>query len=328
MAFIKGTLKLNDDYKQVGRTEFAPLVFASLYIIFLLCLSIVGYDFYYEGYAENSEHGSLRERREADDTDEDHPARMFLKKLFGFGEDEEYVIEINDESGVTEYPKLDLSDYKKNGDQAYAEKVMLPEIKEYYDKNNDVAGWLKIDDTVINYPVMQTMQDEEFYIDKNIDKKYSSAGSLIMDTDSTIGSGTLANGYRDGSAPSTNLIIHGHNMKNGSMFGSLDKWRDKEYCKSHNIIKFSSLYEEREYEIVSVFLSQVYYKNQDDVFKYYNFFKADNKKEFDDFYINIKRLALYDTGVTAKYGDEFITLSVCAYHVENGRLAVVAKRIK
>ena len=77
-----------------------------------------------------------------------------------------------------------------------------------------------------------------------------------------------------------------------------------------------------------MFLSQVYKKSQTDVFKYYQFFNADTEEEFDDFYSNIKQMSMYDTGVDAEYGDEFITLSVCAYHVDNGRLVVVGKRIK
>ena len=112
------------------------------------------------------------------------------------------------------------------------------------------------------------------------------------------------------------------------MFGSLDKFRDRTFEQNHPVIKFSSLYEDREYEIVSVFLSQVYKKTDTDVFKYYQFFDAQTEDEFNDFYTNIKKMALYDTGVNAEYGDEFLTLSVCAYHVENGRLVVVGKRIK
>ena len=95
----------------------------------------------------------------------------------------------------------------------------------------------------------------------------------------------------------------------------------------HNIICFDSLYEEREYELPAVFYSQVYNKS-DDVFKYYKFFQADTQEEFDDWYNNIKLMSLYDTGVEAEYGDEFITLSCCAYHVEDGRFVVVGRRIK
>ena len=206
--------------------------------------------------------------------------------------------------------------------------VKSEKMSEVYTLNEDSAGWVKIDGTVIDYPVMQTPQDEQYYLNRDFDGKYSAYGCIIADTDSVIGSGTAAEDYTDGTRPSTNIILHGHNMKNGTMFGGLDKYRDKGYEKSHPIIKFSSLYEDREYEVCSVFLSQVYKKNQTDVFKYYQFFNAESEDEFNDFYENIKKLAMYDTGVTASYGDEFITLSVCAYHVDNGRLVVVGKRIK
>jgi sortase B len=205
---------------------------------------------------------------------------------------------------------------------------MSPQMEEVYTINDDSAGWIKIDGTVIDYPVMQTPRDEQYYLNRDFNGRYSAYGCIIADTDSTIGTGTRAEDYTDGTSPGTNIILHGHNMKNGTMFGSLDNYRDKSYEQKHSRIKFSSLYEDREYEICSVFLSQVYKKNQTDVFKYYQFFNADTEEEFDEFYSNIKRLSLYDTGVEASYGDEFITLSVCAYHVENGRLVVVGKRIK
>lgn len=204
---------------------------------------------------------------------------------------------------------------------------MLPDMADLYALNSDTIGWLTIDDTVIDYPLMQTPGDENFYLDRDFQKNYSAYGSLILDTDSRMGSGTKELAYVDGTTPSTNLIIHGHHMKNGTMFGSLDKYQKQSYEKEHSIIKLSSLYEKREYEIVSVFLSQVYKTSETDVFKYYKFFQADTPEEFADFYDNIKKMALYDTGVEAEFGDEFITLSVCAYHVENGRLVVVGKRI-
>lgn len=93
------------------------------------------------------------------------------------------------------------------------------------------------------------------------------------------------------------------------------------------MISFDTLYEERNYEIVAVFLSRVY-REDEEVFKYYDFYEADTPEEFQEFYENIKSLSLYDTKVTAEYGDTFITLSTCAYHVEDGRLVVVAKRIE
>jgi SrtB family sortase len=204
---------------------------------------------------------------------------------------------------------------------------MTQKMEEVYTLNDDSAGWIKIDGTVIDYPVMQTPEDEQYYLNRDFDGKYSAYGCIIADTDSTIGTGTAAADYTDGTRPGMNLILHGHNMKNGTMFGDLDKYRDQSYEKKHSIIKFSSLYEDREYEVCAVFLSQVYKQGQD-VFKYYKFFNAETEEEFNDFFRNIKEMSMYDTGVDAKFGDEFITLSVCAYHVENGRLVVVGKRIK
>ena len=226
--------------------------------------------------------------------------------------------------------------YTENGDidilkshvQTMEDAPMRPDMKDLYEDNPDTIGWLSIADTVIDYPVMQTPRDEEYYLDRDFNGNYSAYGCLIMDTDSQVGSGTKANEYADGSLPCTNLIIHGHNMKNGKMFGNLDYYKSQSYRDKHRIIKFSSLTEEREYEVMAVFLSQVYLKTQTDVFKYYKFFEANTEAEFKDFYDNVKELSMYDTGVTAEFGDEFITLSVCAYHTENGRLVVVGKRVK
>lgn len=205
--------------------------------------------------------------------------------------------------------------------------AILPEYKALYQKNKDLIGWLKIDGTKIDYPVMQTMEDENYYLDKDFDKKKSSGGCLIMDTDSVVGSGTMAADYQNGTSPSDNLIIHGHTMKNGEMFGELPGYVSEEYGRKHSIICFDSLYEHRKYQLIAVFYSQVFYADQD-VFKYYKFFQAETQEEFDDWYTNIKEMSLYDTGVNAKLGDEFITLSCCSYQVEDGRFVVVAKRIK
>jgi sortase B len=205
--------------------------------------------------------------------------------------------------------------------------VMLPEYQVLYEQNEDIIGWLFIEDTMIDYPVMQTPKDETYYLHRDFNKEENKNGCLILDTDTYAGIGCAKQGYVNGEPPSTNLIIHGHTMKSGEMFGGLKKYADYEYGMEHNIICFDSLYEKREYELIAVFYSQVYYQSED-VFKYYKFFQADTQEEFDDWYNNIKELSLYDTGVSAEFGDEFITLSCCAYHVEDGRFVVVGKRIK
>lgn len=203
---------------------------------------------------------------------------------------------------------------------------MLPEYVDLFLENTDMIGWLRIDDTLIDYPVVQTPDDEEKYLYLDFDGNPNDNGSLIMDTDSVVGFGTAEYDYQSGVAPSTNMIIHGHTMKSGEMFGYLTRYEDQTYGEEHNIIYFDSLFEHRTYELISVFYTQIYYP-EDDVFKFYKFFQADTQEEFDDWYDNIKAMSLYDTGVTAEFGDEFITLSCCSYQVEDGRFVVVGKRI-
>lgn len=205
--------------------------------------------------------------------------------------------------------------------------VILPDYRKLYEQNKDMTGWLYIKDTVIDYPVMQTPEDETYYLHRDFYGEEDSNGCLIMDTDSVVGNGTAEHDYEDGTKPSTNLIIHGHTMKSGQMFGNLKLYADSAYGLEHSVICFDSLYEKREYELLAVFYSKVYNK-KDDVFKYYKFFQADTQEEFDNWYENIMKLSLYNTGVTAEIGDEFITLSCCSYHTEDGRFVVVGKRVK
>ncbi len=178
--------------------------------------------------------------------------------------------------------------------------------------NDDMAAWLQIPGTVIDYPVMWTPGDENYYLRRDFDGSSNQNGCLILDTDSCIDPLT------------TNLIIHGHNMKSGAMFGTLAEYESEEYFKEHREIDLYTPACRRRYEVIAVFRSQVY-KKTDTVFKFYKFFQADTQEEFDDFYNNIKEMSLYDTGVTAQFGDRFLTLSTCSYHVDRGRFVVVAR---
>ncbi|WP_058830917.1 class B sortase [Paenibacillus polymyxa] len=194
------------------------------------------------------------------------------------------------------------------------EPVMLPEFRELYERNPDIVGWLKINGTRIEYPVMQNPQDEQYYLDHDFDKKKSKLGLPFLDEHSRINGSDI-------------LLIHGHHMKNGWMFKDLMKYKQESFYKEHATFQFSTLYEKEEYEVVAVILSQVYRKS-DDVFKYYQIEKVSTPVEFDSYVQNIQKLALYETGVTPRYGDKLIVLSTCEYSTENGRLAVVARKLK
>lgn len=189
---------------------------------------------------------------------------------------------------------------------------MLPEFRDLYERNSDIVGWLKIDGTRIEYPVMQSPQDSEYYLNHDFDKNENQGGLPFLDESSTTNNSDI-------------LLIHGHHMKSGWMFKDLMKYKNKSFYQEHATFQFSTLYEKEEYEIVAVILSKVYRKS-DDVFKYYQIENVSTPAEFDSYVQNIQQLSLYDTGVTAQYGDKLIVLSTCEYSTENGRLAVVARK--
>ncbi|WP_217560621.1 class B sortase [Paenibacillus sp. GbtcB18] len=188
------------------------------------------------------------------------------------------------------------------------------EFQELYERNPDIVGWLKIDGTRIEYPVMQNQQDAQYYLDHDFDKKKSKSGLPFLDAHSRINGSDI-------------LLVHGHHMKSGWMFKDLMKYKQESFYKEHAVFQFSTLTEKEEYEIVAVILSKVYRKS-DDVFKYYQIEKVSTPADFDSYVQNIQKLALYDTGVTPRYGDKLIVLSTCEYSTENGRLAVVARKRK
>ncbi len=191
---------------------------------------------------------------------------------------------------------------------------VLDEYKTLYEKNKKLIGWLKIDDTNIDYPVMQT-SNNEYYLDHNYNQEYDKNGSIFMDCDCRV--------Y----PRSTNLILYGHHMKSGNMFGQLQKYAKESYGKKHSVIQFDTIYEKGTYQVMYVFRSQVY-NDTDVVFKYYQFLDANSEDEFNYYMKEMAALSLYDTGVTAAYGDDLLTLSTCDHSQTDGRFVVVAKRIE
>lgn len=192
--------------------------------------------------------------------------------------------------------------------------LVQKKFEELYTENHDFIGWLTIDDMVIDYPVMQSMNDEELYLHRDFDKKYSYAGTLFLDTSSDV------------KAPSDNLIIYGHHMQTGKMFGELESYAKQSFYEEHKYISFDTIYGDGTYEVIAAFYTKIYEKEYTG-FKYYQFFDAGNEDEFDSFVSNCKSLTSYEIPATASYGDKLITLSTCAYHTDNGRFVVVAKKI-
>lgn len=207
-----------------------------------------------------------------------------------------------------------LKDIKIDTSQVTEEKTeRMLQLEELRKENEEIIGWLEIEGTNINYPVCQT-SDNDYYLTHNYKKEKATGGSLFLDKDFDL------------NKPSTNYLIYGHRHKQGLIFEDLIKYSKEDFYREHKEIKFTTTKEDSTYEIIAVFFSRVYYKDEQDVFRYYYFINAESETEYNEYINNCKKASIYDTGVTAEYGEQLITLSTCEYSQENGRFAVVAKK--
>jgi sortase B len=189
---------------------------------------------------------------------------------------------------------------------------MLPEFESLYRQNSHLVGWLTVPGTKIDYPVMQTPEEPDYYLHRNFDRQDSKRGCLYVWPQSDV------------STPSDNVTVFGHHMGDGSMFGQLDKYRDPQFRRENPYIYFDCLQQKRTYEVMAVFITTA---TTGKGFAYHNFTDAASETDFDAFVQECQSLSLYDTGITAGYGDKLVCLSTCEYSRTNGRLVVVAKQV-
>ena len=193
----------------------------------------------------------------------------------------------------------------------------LPQYAELCKMNRDFFGWLTIEDIDVDFPVMYAPDRREYYLNRDFYGEYSHVGTPFID---------------ENCPPDGNFyLIYGHHIEDirvKSMFGKLFRYDDPAYWEQHPTFRFDTAYEEREYEVMAVFYSRIYYVEEKDVFRYYEYTDLCDEAVFNDYVRQVKEAERYDTGVTASYGDELIALSTCSYHDVNGRFVVVARRIK
>lgn len=193
----------------------------------------------------------------------------------------------------------------EGGDSLTVQKT----YEELFKQNPDLVGWLTIDGTKIDYPVMWTPEDPEYYSNRGFDKAESKNGLLFMDE--------LCDVNNEGG----NIIIYGHNMKNGSMFADLMNYKKESYYKQHPMIQFDTLYDSRLYEVAAVLKS-------DDLTELpYAFIDSDDE-DAKTVLKTAKENSLYSIDVELDTGAEYLTLSTCDYSKTDGRLVVLARRIK
>ena len=198
---------------------------------------------------------------------------------------------------------------------AAAAGEILPRYRALYEKNPDLIGWLRIDGTDIDLPVVQTPGDNEYYLRRGFDRFYAVGGTLFLDERCSVSA----------DAPTANWLIYGHNMHDGSMFGQLVRYRDEDFYKAHPTFTFDTLYEGGTWQVVAAVDTAL----GADTLPYYTFFDADTKLDWQHRVRAITEKALYDTGVMPEYGAQLLTLSTCGdtHPDTDARFALLAVRI-
>lgn len=184
------------------------------------------------------------------------------------------------------------------------------------EENQHLAAWLTIEGTEVDYPVMYTPEEPEYYLRRAFDGSYALSGSLF------IGAGCVPDG--------SNVLIYGHEMQDGSMFGGLDRYAQEEYAREHPEICYDRIredgsYEHRTFLVMAAFYSRVYQPEEENVFRYYHAIDLSEESAFKDYVSQVETASLYDLGVSAAYGDRLLTLSTCSSHTQDGRFVVVAR---
>ena len=193
---------------------------------------------------------------------------------------------------------------------------VLPAYRDLYEQNPDLIGWLRIDGTGIDLPVVQTPGDNEYYLRRGFDRFYAVGGTLFLDERCSV----------EPDAPTDNWLIYGHNMRDGSMFGQLVRYRDEAFCQAHPTFTFDTLYETATWQVAAVLDTTL----GADELPYYTFFDADNKLDWQHRVTAITEKSLYDTGVTPAYGTQLLTLSTCGDTRigTDARFALLAVRVE
>lgn len=225
---------------------------------------------------------------------------------------QEQLKEIYEKSGNGETEGLSEEETNDGGrDTGGDSSPVHPGLLALHRENPDCIGWIQIEGTVIDYPVMYRPSEKSYYLHRDFYGEYSANGCLFLSE--------LCN-----PETSDNLIIYGHHMNSGKMFAALDQYKDSGFYLEHPLISYNTLQGSGTYQIFAVFCTPVYTGND---FPYYTFTKAEDAADYQGYIKAVKERSLYDMGISAVFGDKLLTLSTCEYSQRDGRVVVVAKKI-
>ncbi len=203
---------------------------------------------------------------------------------------------------------------KRDPDEVVEEYVSpLIDFTTLKEVNSDIVGWLSVEDSLIDYPIVHTPNNIEYYLRRDIEKKYSISGVPF------IGVGSSLEPLAD------NLLIYGHNMDNDTMFGSLENYFDSEYLESHKFIEVYSEGVLYTYEVIALFVEDVTVGNGH--FEYYNYLNWETRS-VEEYSNTLSRMSSIPLEVPLTAEDDIITLSTCSYQSQHARTVVIGKLIE
>jgi sortase B len=221
------------------------------------------------------------------------------------------------EDAVLAYIRQEREVLKKLNEQGSRDSGGVAILNQYailYSMYPDVVGWLTVDGTQIDYPVMQDTTGGEYYLKHNFEGKEDNRGAIFVSADTTI------------EPLDKNIVVFGHNISDGTQFGELDQYLDRDFYLAHPTITFDTIYETGTYQIVAVVKTHVKTESESG-FRYYWSHGYEDRAEFQELVDFIDENSIYDTGESLCYGDTMVMLSTCEYTVDNGRLVIIAKRV-
>lgn len=212
-------------------------------------------------------------------------------------------------------------------DRAQAEEQLMPEViyeqegedagrfavyQSLKEQNEDMVGWIRIDGTRIDYPVVQTPDRPDYYLHRDFNKEKSSYGIPYMAEQCS---------YEN---PGTNLLIYGHHMKNGGMFADLQNYTEEAFYRQHPYIRFDTVDRPGKYEVVAV----VRVDASSDVTPWQKLLFPRDEVEFGEAWKIFGQQSFYHASAAPEYEDRLLALVTCEYTLEDGRLMVVSKEIR
>lgn len=204
---------------------------------------------------------------------------------------------------------------------AEGETTSVPaEYQEYYNRNNDFVGWIKIDGTEIDYPVVQA-DDNDYYLNHNFDKKKESRGTIFMDYTSDSNLGYM------------NTVIHGHNWLDDTVFSELPQYSDIDYYREHPVIEYNTRTEMHKWKIFAVFITTAS-ADEDNGYVFNYVYPDMGGINFDGYMAEINKRTLYYTGVDVNENDKILTLSTCTREVDTRsyradcRIVILARMVR